>query len=92
MVAVMYVPGSLRVMSVCDGPDRTGFCPRVAVAEQVPCSGYEIVLSRDEYGGTRGGIRRPRWKVPAHATVCPLLGRQRLSDAPGLLQSMYTNS
>ena len=72
MVTVMYAPGDLRVMGVCDGPDGSGQCPRIAPGEEVPCWGWDLVLSGDDARRPRGTIGRPRVRVTPGTTVCPL--------------------
>ena len=74
MVAVMYSPGTQHVVAMCDGPTRAGFCPRVTLADEVPCSGLEIVLSKDESDPPPDGLDRPRIAVPRCTVACPLAG------------------
>jgi hypothetical protein len=68
MVAVMYAPGDLRVAEVCDGPDASGKCPRVAPGDEVPCWGLDIVLSHDD----PRHVTNERILVMPGTTVCPL--------------------
>jgi hypothetical protein len=72
VVAVIYTPGDLRMMAVCDA-DGTGRCPYVT-SDEVPCSGLEIALSKGEFKQTPPGLRRTRLAVPASSTDCPLAG------------------
>jgi hypothetical protein len=72
MVTVMYAPGDLRVMGVCDGPDPRGRCPRIAAGEEVPCWGLDLVLSGDDARRPHGTTGRPRLRVAPGTTACPL--------------------
>ena len=72
MVVVMYSAGTLHVVAVCDGPTSAGFCPRVTLADEAPCSGLEIVLSKDESSPSCKGLTRPRLTVPHRTANCPL--------------------
>jgi hypothetical protein len=83
VVAVIYAPGDLRVIAVCDGPDGIGRCPNVTGGE-VPCSGLEIALSKEEFKQTAPGLRRPRLAVPASSTDCPLSKDPNLSLAAAI--------
>ncbi len=75
MVTVVYAPGDLRVISVCDGPDNIGQCPYAAVGGEVPCSGLDVALSKEELSQMPQGLRRPRFRVSPGSTSCPLAGR-----------------
>ncbi|HUF53707.1 MAG TPA: hypothetical protein VMR52_08045 [Dehalococcoidia bacterium] len=72
MVATIYESGALKVIAVCDGPHEFGQCPLVALGERVPCAGFEVALSADEWDERPAGLDRERFQVPASFRVCPL--------------------
>lgn len=85
MVAIMYAPGDLRVIEVCDGPNPNGCCPRIAAGEEVPCRGRDIVLSREELAPA--GLERPRIRVEPGCTVCPVT---LIRGTQGLLRTYFS--
>jgi hypothetical protein len=70
MATVMYAPGGLKVMGVCDGPTPDGRCPRAGRGEQVHCRGLDLVLTSDDPRSAAGP--RTRVRVGPEQTTCPL--------------------
>lgn len=71
MAAVIYETSGLQVIGVCDGPGPDGRCPRALPDGRVFCAGRDIVLTRDEAGARRRGLKRERFSV-SELSICPL--------------------
>jgi hypothetical protein len=71
MSVIIYEPGTLKVQDVCEGPDESGRCPRANADNNVPCSGSELALSKDESSGSSAGLERRRILVPEQFRLCP---------------------
>jgi hypothetical protein len=71
MSPVIYERDSLKIRSICSGPDDGGHCPRPQDDGRAYCAGLDVVLTKDE-GGAYGSLDRTRLAVCGESVVCPL--------------------
>lgn len=67
-----------REVQRCAGPDPDGSCPRVPIADILPCAGHPLRLATTAAGGRQ-------YDVSAGATLCPVTVAASLAVTPDTL-------